>query len=190
LFRRDLYYRLSPVTLSLPPLRERREDIPQLIDLFLDKFNAENERNLRRMSRDVLNLLMRYPWPGNVRELENTIERAVVLAESEDFTADLLPTAIRVFAEQERPAMKADSPDELVKQLVDWGIQEAEAGQEGSVWSCMTQVMERALIEEALKRSDGTKIKAADFLGINRNTLNKKYRELGLDHAGAEVPAG
>jgi Nif-specific regulatory protein len=189
-FREDLYYRLNVVALRLPPLRERREDIPQLIDSFLDKFNQENERNLRRMSRDVLNLLMRYPWPGNVRELENTIERAVVLAEGEDFAVDLLPTAIRAFAEQEQPAAQADSPDELVRQLVDWGMQETENGSGDSVWSRMTHVIERALIEEALKRSDGTKIKAADFLGINRNTLNKKYRELGLDHSEADVSAG
>jgi len=84
-FRDDLFYRLSVVNIYLPPLRNRREDIPRLIDYFLDKFNAINNRRLRRISRDMLNVLLRYPWPGNVRELENAIERAVVLRRDEGF---------------------------------------------------------------------------------------------------------
>ena len=80
LFREDLFYRLNVVSVYLPPLRNRREDIPRLIDYFLDKYNQLNERRLRRISRDMLNVLLRYPWPGNVRELENAIERAVVLS--------------------------------------------------------------------------------------------------------------
>src|SRR5207249_11461589 len=79
-FREDLFYRLNVVSIYLPPLRNRREDIPRLIDYFLDKYNSMNDRRLRRISRDMLNVLMRYPWPGNVRELENAIERAVVLS--------------------------------------------------------------------------------------------------------------
>ncbi len=90
-FREDLFYRLNVVPVYLPPLRNRREDIPRLIDFFLDKYNVQNERRLRRISRDMLNVLMRYPWPGNVRELENAIERAVVLSNDEDFHEELLP---------------------------------------------------------------------------------------------------
>ena len=101
-FREDLFYRLNVVSIYLPPLRNRREDIPRLIDYFLDKYNAINDRRLRRISRDMLNVLLRYPWPGNVRELENAIERAVVLSNDEDFTEDLLPLSVRMFAAQRR----------------------------------------------------------------------------------------
>src|SRR5690606_7279938 len=115
-FRDDLYYRLNVVAIRLPPLRERREDIPHLIDHFLDKYNSENARSLRKISRDMLNLLMRYPWPGNVRELENVIERAVVLSRDENFTEDLLPLTIRTFAEHLRPT-RTESPDDLLRRL-------------------------------------------------------------------------
>ncbi|MEP0843797.1 MAG: sigma 54-interacting transcriptional regulator [Phycisphaerae bacterium] len=179
-FREDLYYRLNVVAIRLPALRERREDIPQLIDHFLDKYNADNGRCLRKISRDLLNLLLRYPWPGNVRELENAIERAVVLSRDENFTEDLLPLAIRAFAEQNRPPARSDSIDDLMQRLVRQAIDEA-GGEAGAVWDRVTAKMERALIDEALQRCDGVKLKAADFLGINRNTLNKKYHELGLD---------
>src|SRR5438067_182300 len=97
-FREDLYYRLNVVNIYLPPLRNRREDIPRLIDYFLDKYNTVNDRRLRRISRDMLNVLRRYPWPGNVRELENATERAVVLSKDVDFTDDLIPLSVRMFA--------------------------------------------------------------------------------------------
>jgi Nif-specific regulatory protein len=185
-FREDLYYRLNVVEIRLPPLRERREDIPQLIDFFLDKYNSENARSLRKISRELLNLLLRYPWPGNVRELENVIERAVVLSREEQFTEDLLPLAMRSFAEQSRPSMRSDSPDELLKRLVIQAM-DAAAGGDMSIWNQATSQLERALIEEALSRCEGVKLKAADFLGINRNTLNKKYHDLGLDGSPPQI---
>jgi len=92
-FREDLYYRLNVVTVYLPPLRNRRDDIPLLIDHFLDRYNRENNRNVHKISRELLNTLMRYPWPGNVRELENAIERAVVLAPGEEFTEEHVRSA-------------------------------------------------------------------------------------------------
>jgi Nif-specific regulatory protein len=183
-FRDDLYYRLNVVAIALPSLRERREDVPALIDFFLDKYNSENARNLRRISRDMLNLLLRYPWPGNVRELENAIERAVVMSQSEDFTEDLLPLAIRAFAERGRPAMPADSPEDLTKRVVSQAIDEITADVDGTIWQRVVAGMERELIQQALEKTGGVKLKAADFLGINRNTLNKKYHELGLDGSG------
>src|SRR4051794_3887714 len=79
-FREDLFYRLNVVTISLPPLRNRPEDTPRLIDFFLDKFNAENAKQLRKISKEMLAVLVRYAWPGNVRELENAMERATVLS--------------------------------------------------------------------------------------------------------------
>lgn len=187
-FREDLYYRLNVVAIRLPPLRERREDLPRLIDYFLDKYNAENGRCLRKISRDMLNILLRYPWPGNVRELENAIERAVVLSRDEHFTEDLLPLAIRTFSEQTRPSPRSDSIDELMHRAVRQAMDEA-GGEQGGVWDRLTARLERALIDEALQRCAGIKLKAADFLGINRNTLNKKYHELGLDGVAAETGA-
>src|SRR5436190_17582384 len=125
-FREDLFYRLNVVSIYLPPLRNRREDIPRLIDFFLDKYNAINGRNLRRISREMLNILLRYPWPGNVRELEIAIERAVVLSSSEDFNEDLLPLGVRMFAAQRRSSQGTESLDTLTKRLAEQAIADYE----------------------------------------------------------------
>lgn len=180
-FRDDLYYRLNVVAIRLPPLRDRRSDIPPLIDHFLDKYNLENSRSLRKISRDVLNLLLRYCWPGNVRELENAIERAVVLCRDENFTEDLLPPSIRAFAASERATGSGYGADDLTRRLVAESIHDLDGTANGSVWDRVTNKVERALIEAALERCGNIKLKAAEYLGINRNTLNKKYNDLGLD---------
>jgi Nif-specific regulatory protein len=179
-FREDLYYRLNVVTISLPPLRNRREDIPRLIDFFLDKFNAENAKQLRKISKDMLNVFVRYPWPGNVRELENAMERAVVLSRGDTLTEELLPTAIRAFAQQGRANMASEGIDALSRRLAEQSITEFEL-REGQIYDMVIRQVEKSLIEKALTRCGGVKIKAADFLGINRNTLNKKFKELGLE---------
>jgi len=90
-FREDLFYRLNVISIDLPPLRQRREDIPLLVQHFLQKYSEENERPIRRIATEALRPLMSYSWPGNVRELENTIERAVVLSSDSDIGVDLLP---------------------------------------------------------------------------------------------------
>ncbi len=191
-FREDLFYRLNVVTIFLPPLRNRREDIPRLIDFFLDKFNAENAKSLRKISKEMLNVLVRYPWPGNVRELENAIERAVVLSRADTLSEDLLPTAIRAFAQQGRANVASEGIDALTRRLAEQSINEFEL-RDGQIYDMVIRQVEKALIEKALARCSGVKIKAADFLGINRNTLNKKFKELGLEaeEAGesAAVPA-
>ena len=182
-FREDLYYRLNVVTINIPPLRNRREDIPRLIDFFLDRFNKENSRNLRRISRDILNTLLRYPWPGNVRELENCIERAVVLSSSDEFTDDLLPLQIRMFAQQVRGAGTSESLETTAARLAEQAIREYEMS-EGQIYEIVVNQVERALITEALEHTGGVKTRAADFLGINRNTLNKKVKDLGIEADG------
>jgi DNA-binding NtrC family response regulator len=181
-FREDLYYRLNVVNVYLPPLRNRREDIPRLIDYFLDKYNAVNDRRLRRISREMLNILLRYPWPGNVRELENAIERAVVLSNAEDFTEDLLPLSVRMFAAQRRTNHASESTETLTRRLADQAIADYEL-REGEIYQLVMDQIERALIDRALARCDNVKTKAADFLGINRNTLNKKVKDLGIEAA-------
>jgi Nif-specific regulatory protein len=179
-FREDLFYRLNVVSVYLPPLRNRREDIPRLIDHFLDKYNALNERRLRRISRDVLNVLLRYPWPGNVRELENAIERAVVLSNDEDFTEDLMPLSVRMFAAQRRTNQSSESLETLTKRVAEQSVVDYEL-REGEIYQLVFDQIEHALIERALSKCNGVKTKAADFLGINRNTLNKKVKELGIE---------
>ena len=178
-FREDLYYRLNVVTLLLPPLRSRREDIPRLIDYFLDKFNKENARDLKKISRDVLNTLLRYPWQGNVRELENTIERAVVMSTGDEFTEDLLPLQIKMFAQQGRGSSSDDSVESLAGRLSRMGMQQYQMC-EGQVYDLVVNEVEKNLIEAALDHHGGVKTKTADFLGINRNTLNKKVKDFGI----------
>jgi Nif-specific regulatory protein len=179
-FREDLFYRLNVVSVYLPPLRNRREDIPRLIDYFLDKYNAMNERRLRRISRDMLNVLLRYPWPGNVRELENAIERAVVLSNDEDFTEDLLPLSVRMFAAQRRQNQSSESIESLTKKLAEQAIADYEL-REGEIYQLVIDRIEHSLIERALEKCGNVKTKTADFLGINRNTLNKKVKDLGIE---------
>jgi Nif-specific regulatory protein len=179
-FREDLFYRLNVVSIYLPPLRNRREDIPRLIDFFLDKYNNQNERKLRRISRDMLNVMLRYPWPGNVRELENAIERAVVLSTDEDFREELLPLGVRMFAAQRRTNQSSESIETLCRRLADQSITDYEM-REGEIYQLIIDQIEHALIDRALAKCGGVKTKAADFLGINRNTLNKKVKELGIE---------
>jgi Nif-specific regulatory protein len=185
-FREDLYYRLNVVTVNIPPLRARREDIPRLIDHFLDRFNRENNRTLRRISRDVLNTLLRYPWPGNVRELENAIERAVVLSGGEDFTEELLPLQIRMYAQQLRGGAGSETLEALAGRLAVHAVKDY-ADREGQVYDLAVGELERQLIREALELNNGVKTRTADFLGINRNTLNKKVKEYGIEARDEEA---
>jgi Nif-specific regulatory protein len=179
-FREDLYYRLNVVTISLPSLRNRREDIPLLIDHFLDRYNKENQRDLRKINRDVLNTFLRYPWPGNVRELENAIERAVVLSTGQDLTEDLLPLQIRLFAQQVRNTPNNESIKILAEKLSHQAIKHFQ-NHNGSIYNLVVGEVERFMIRDALKHNGGIKTRTAEFLGINRNTLNKKVREMNIE---------
>ena len=164
-FREDLFYRLNVVSIYLPPLRNRREDIPRLIDYFLDKYNAINDRSLRRISREMLNVLLRYPWPGNVRELENAIERAVVLSTSEDFTEELLPLSVRMFAAQRRDERSRASRSKPSPAA--WPTRRSPTTRlrEGEIYELVIDQIEHGLIDRALAKCGGVKTKAADFLG-------------------------
>ncbi len=179
-FREDLFYRLNVVTLHLPPLRTRREDIPQLVDHFLDRYNQENAKAVKTVGREVMNTLLRYPWPGNVRELENAIERAVVLAPADTFTLDLLPMQVKLYASQTRRPATRQSVEGLAEQLAKEAVAEFGADA-GEVYARTIAEVDQALIREALDEHDGVKLKAAQWLGINRNTLQKKLRDLELD---------
>lgn len=176
-FREDLFYRLNVVTVLLPPLRSRREDIPSLIDHFLQRYNKENARNVHQISRDVMTTLLRYPWPGNVRELENAVERAVVLSTSDELVLELLPLQVRMFAEQTRGEVADESIEALCSKLAEHAVKQLQV-YDGQVYEMVVGEVERQLIRESLNYCGGVKLRAADFLGINRNTLNKKVKDL------------
>jgi two-component system response regulator PilR (NtrC family) len=157
-FREDLYYRLNVIRLELPPLRERLEDLPLLISHFLEHYSAENEKPIKGFTAGALERLLNYGWPGNVRELENTIERGVVLAQSDEIGPELLPPELQEsYALPNPPSL----PD---------GVTLPEA---------VTRY-ERQLIESALRRCDGVQKKAARLLGLKPTTLNEKVRRLGI----------
>ena len=179
-FREDLYYRLNVVSICLPPLRERREDIPQLVGHFLRIYNEQNYRHVPYIQPEAMQLLTNYDWPGNVRELQNYVERAVVLAPGDELTCDLLPEA--VLGRKRRRIGRPRNADlaTLAAELVGEGL--GAAGPRGAnLHAAIVNRVERKLIAQVLAACDGVQTKAADRLGINRNTLHKKLAEYGLE---------
>jgi two-component system response regulator AtoC len=158
-FRDDLYYRLNVVRITMPPLRERKEDIPLLVNDFLKKFAKENEKPFRELTSDAMNVLIGYNWPGNVRELRTTIEHGVVMASGPKITLRDLPASIR----KELSGAPGRGREAVVvgDQL---NLQEAE----------------HALIVRALDESQGNVTEAAKKLGISRRTLHRKLKELKI----------
>ena len=181
-FREDLYYRLNVVPIYLPPLRDRREDIPSLVTHFLHVYNEENDRYVVHIQPQAMDALQAYHWPGNVRELQNYIERAVVMAPGDELTVDLLPEVV-TGSEAPRAVRPTGDLDSLTRELVLQGIATAEKGSQDLHGRVVNRV-EREVIAQVMRSCDNVQIKAAARLGINRNTLHKKLREYGLD-AGA-----
>ena len=163
-FREDLYYRLNVIALRIPPLRERRQDIPSLIDHFIAKYAAENNKDIRGVTPPAARRLMDDPWRGNVRELENTIERAVVLAAGPVIDEDLLPEGLG----NPSPVTLPGAGDLLAGRL--------------SFYETMER-FERDIIEESLRRVNGVQRKAAALLGLKATTLNEKIKRLKIDHS-------
>ena len=178
-FREDLYYRLNVVSIYLPPLRERRDDIPALARHFLEKYNRENQRRVASLSPEAVEAMQRYNWSGNVRELENYVERAVVLCPGDCISLDLLPPQVQGKSPP-RVRPRGNNLDQLTRELVYQGISAAGPAAEDLYGRVVARV-ERELIGQVLSSSDGVQIKAAARLGINRNTLHKKIKEFGLD---------
>jgi two-component system, NtrC family, nitrogen regulation response regulator GlnG len=179
-FREDLYYRLNVVPIHLVPLRDRREDIPLLVEYFLSKTCRELEIPLKKCSPDALQLLTDYSWPGNVRELENTIKRGVILCPDPLLTAADFP-GLRPQAGGMQP-----SSDELsLEAIVDLKLRRCLANldkmEAGDLYTLILQQVERPLIRFVLEKTRFNQVKAADILGINRNTLRKKIQELGIE---------
>jgi DNA-binding NtrC family response regulator len=180
-FREDLYYRLNVVPIHLPPLRERPEDIAELLGHFLTFYNEENDRYVTHIEPAALAALRNYLWPGNVRELQNYVERAVVMATGDELTCDLLPENVLrgpMAPTSSRP--RSADMETLTFELVQQGLAAA-AAQEDNLHAKVVNRVERELIAQVMTSCDSVQTKAATKLGINRNTLHKKLKEYGLD---------
>lgn len=155
-FREDLYFRLNVISLEVPPLRARREDIPLMAAFFGQKFAERNHKEFKGFSPQALDCLLRYEWPGNVRELENTVERAVILCRGDLIGED-------------------DLPEHIVR------APEPKGSDEGGLAGLSLDVIEKRAIEETLRQTGDNKSEAARQLGITRATLHNKLRKYGLD---------
>jgi len=176
-FREDLYYRLNVVTLVVPSLRERPEDIPLLVNHFLQKYNREEHKNVEEVPRSVIDLLVSYPWPGNVRELENCIHKAVVLAPAGVFIDELVPATVRSYAASRvASSPPQEPPDQFLKHAL-----ERYAEISSPDLNLLSVSAERILIAWTLNRERGVKLRAAKSLGINRVTLDRKLVEYQIN---------
>jgi putative PEP-CTERM system response regulator len=160
IFREDLYYRINVVPIVIPPLRDRKEDIPLLIDHFINKFNMENNKNVKGFHQEALELMMQYEWPGNVRELENLVERVIALTSSEYIPLSELPLSFKNI-----PKING-----LKESVLDGKVSFTQAEEE----------FEREVILDALKRTNHIQSHAAEVLGISRRILKYKMDKLGI----------
>jgi len=158
-FREDLFYRLNVISVDLPPLRQRREDIPLLVDFFLNRYSEENERNPRRITPEALRPLLAYSWPGNVRELENVIERAVVLSSGVEIGPELLPDQIA----------GRGSPFPLMEHRMD-----------ASLFDIMEDC-ERHILVDMLEKCNWNQTEAAERFHVPLSTLNQKIKRLNIE---------
>jgi two-component system nitrogen regulation response regulator GlnG len=175
-FREDLYYRLNVVTLNLPPLRERRRDIPLLVEHFLAKYAAELGE--RGVAADALDRLVGHEWPGNVRELENVVQRAMVMATSGVILPEHLP--IGPVSAAASVAVDASLEEIIERKLIECvrGLREHASA---NLYDLMIGLVEKPLLRAVLLETGGNQVRAAQILGINRNTLRKKLTEHGIN---------
>jgi transcriptional regulator with GAF, ATPase, and Fis domain len=173
-FREDLYYRLNVWPIFLPPLRERREDVPRLAQHFLERHAEAHQVDSPDLTREILSLLTNYDWPGNVRELENYMERAVVLASGRCLTPEMLTPPGRTERRWQPIKPRGGDLQSLVQQLVSVGVQTLP---DSALFERLVGAVERELIEQVLQQCNGVQVTAARRLHINRNTLHKKVEE-------------
>ncbi len=155
-FREDLFYRINVITMNIPPLRDRREDIPVLVDQFIKRFAEQNRKSIEGVSREARDLLLRYDYPGNVRELENIIERAVVISRNSLLMKEDFP-----FREPDKaPGTEADPETGSLQDAV--------------------EALERRLILKELDKADGNQSRAARSLGLSERMFRYKLKKYGL----------
>jgi two-component system nitrogen regulation response regulator GlnG len=183
-FRKDLYYRLKVVTLRVPPLRERVEDVAELAHYFLFRFNRELGLDLRGLDPGALEVLQSYAWPGNVRELQSAVKQAMLNATGQLLLAEFLPPDLHGRAGGgPAPEVGAHAgPEEALLNgpVVDALIEENLHRASGNVYKAVVQAVERVLLPRVLRHTHGHQARASDVLGLNRATLRTKLRELGL----------
>jgi len=160
-FREDLFYRLNVISVQLPPLRERKEDIPLLVDHFLKKFSQENNKTFGPVSPEIMRLLVRYHWPGNVRELENVVERAVVLSTSGDLSRELISLEVK-------PTPTIPKTNGM-------------SAMDGKPLCDILDTFERDVILQMLESVNWSQTEAAERFGLTLSTLNSKVKRLGID---------
>jgi DNA-binding NtrC family response regulator len=173
--RRGLYDVLSVITLRLPPLRERRDDIPLLVRAFIQRFNDELSRTIRGVDDPVMRRLQEYPWPGNVGELERAVKRACIVARSDVITVDEIADSLsdsRFDRQDVESALASAARTALRERLVEQPPARSE-----TPFHDIVDLVESTLVQEALTITKGNQVKAADILGVNRATLRKKMPE-------------
>jgi two-component system nitrogen regulation response regulator GlnG len=177
-FREDLYFRLKVVEINVPPLRNRREDIPLLVEYFIDRINRNHKFQVSGVSEDALSVLASYGWPGNVRELVNVLIRAAALGPNRVLTANDIPLG-------ESQGRSAFDPNDTLEDIIAVKIRDHLAGfgdaNPRDLHATILEMVERPLIEAVLERTTGNQLRAAEILGINRNTLRKKVTDLGIE---------
>ncbi|MCP4631684.1 MAG: sigma-54-dependent Fis family transcriptional regulator [candidate division Zixibacteria bacterium] len=180
-FRVDLYYRLKVVAIYLPPLRERKEDIPLLIDYFLKRYCQECNHQIEGVHPDALKLLRNYPWPGNVRELENNIHTAVVMCKERT----LIPEHFPVLSDRQETINidieeVEDSYTKMFNDLISPVYKKIVSTSSGNIYQHMLTAMEKALYSATLKYCSSNQVKASEILGVSRNTLRDRVKKFGL----------
>ena len=183
MFREDLFYRLNVVPLRIPPLRERTEDIPELVSHFLEKTKVDGSR-VKSIEKTAYDRLKDYRWPGNVRELENLIQRLSVLYSQQIvdvgmIEAELSDTSVNAELDLKK---SNQSLEEFVEEYIRYNaFSEGSKSTKRGLYSRSIREFERPLIAVTLEMTNGNQIKAAELLGLNRNTLRKKIRELDIE---------
>jgi two-component system nitrogen regulation response regulator GlnG len=183
-FREDLFFRLNVVPIAVPPLRERRDDIPELIEFFVDKINRDFGTAIVGVSPDSREMLMRHSWPGNVRELENAILRAAVLGRGRT----LVPEDFALAGQPLHAPPEALPLEDAVRERLSELLRADATAAAGDLHAALIGAVERPLIEVVLERSGWNQVKAAEMLGINRNTLRKKITDLGIQLRRGSAP--
>ncbi|MGZ3525425.1 MAG: sigma-54-dependent transcriptional regulator [Thermodesulfobacteriota bacterium] len=166
LFREDLYYRINVVPILIPPLRERKEDIPLLVEHFINRFSVENNKSVKGITKEALDLMMQYEWPGNIRELENLIERVIALTSNPYIQINELPLSFK----------NVPKINELKDSVLNRKVSFLEAEEE----------FEKEVILDALKKTNYIQSRAAEILGISRRILKYKMDKLGINHGKVE----
>ena len=179
-FREDLFYRLNVVPISIPPLRERKEDIPELVNHFLDKAK-DQQLEPKKFTTESFQILEKYQWPGNVRELENFILKLCALYTDENIMNDDLAEEILNLQKLDQQMLDTDNQfSKILENYLSRNINKINKEYQGDVYNYFVTELEKVLLLEVLKNKNGNQLKAAELLGLNRNTLRKKITELNI----------